>query len=84
MNKEITIRINTIEKIKRFSNITVQFDSEIEVLSGRYIVDGKSIMALFSVDILEPMIARIISDDEEEIKSFNRVMEEFKYECEGK
>lgn len=80
MNKEITIRINTIEKIKRFSNITVQFDSEIEVLSGRYIVDGKSIMALFSVDILEPMIARIISDDEEEIKSFNRVMEEFKYE----
>jgi phosphotransferase system HPr-like phosphotransfer protein len=80
MNKEITIRINTIEKIKRLSNITVQFDSEIEVLSGRYIVDGKSIMALFSVDILEPMIARIISDNEEEIKSFNRVMEEFKYE----
>lgn len=80
MSKEVQVIINTIEKVKRFSNITSEFVDEIEVLSGRYVIDGKSIMALFSVNLLEPLTVRILTDSEEEIETFNRVMEEFKWE----
>lgn len=84
MTNEVQVRINTIEKVKRFSNITNEFNNEIEVLCGRYIIDGKSIMALFSINLLEPLTVRILTDDEEEIETFNRVMEDFKYESESK
>lgn len=80
MNKEITIDLGTISKVKQFVHITEEFESEIDVISGRYTVDAKSIIGLFSLNILEPLIVRINSENEEEIKSFNRVMEEFKYE----
>lgn len=80
MKKEITIDLGTISKVKQFVHITEEFESEIDVVSGRYTVDAKSIMGLFSLNILEPLIVRINSENEEEIKSFNRVMEEFKYE----
>ena len=81
METSSQVLINTIPKIKKFANIACQFESEIDVIAGKYVLDGKSIMALFSINILEPMIVRIISDSEEEIESFKRVMEEFKYEC---
>ena len=80
MNKEITIDLGTISKVKQFVHIVEEFESEIDVISCRYVVDAKSIMGLFSLNILEPLIVRINSENEEEIKSFNRVMEEFKYE----
>ena len=80
MKKELKVLINTIPKVKNFVNITSKFDCDIDVLSGRYRLDGKSIMALFSMNLLEPMIVKIESDNKEEIRSFNEVMEEFKWE----
>ena len=72
--------LNTIPKVKSFVNIVDKFESDIDVMSGHYICDGKSIMALFSLNLLEPMVVKIHSENDEEIKSFNEVMEEFKYE----
>lgn len=80
MEVSLQVLINTIPKIKKFASITCQFESEIDIIAGKYVLDGKSIMALFSINILEPITVRIVSDSEEEIESFNRVMEEFKYE----
>lgn len=84
MNKEVNILLNTIPKVKHFVNIVDKFESDVDVISGHYICNGKSIMALFSLNLLEPMVVKIHSKNDEEIKSFNEVMEEFKYECEGK
>lgn len=81
MNKEVKVILNTIERVKQFVQITEKFKSEIDVLSGRYVISGKSIMGIFSLNLLEPLVVKIFSDDIEEIESFNRVMEEFKYEC---
>ena len=78
MNKELWVDIGTIAKVKNFAAITSEFESDIEVVAGRYVLDGKSIMALFSVNLLEPLLVRVVSDNEEEIEIFNRVMEEFK------
>lgn len=84
MKKEFLISLNAIKKVKEFVKIVDKFDSEIDITQGRYVIDAKSIMAIFSLNLLEPMKIKIISVNEEEIESFNNVMEEFKYECEGK
>lgn len=78
MNKEVRVMLNTIQRVKQFVVVTEQFKSEIDVLSGRYVISGKSIMGIFSLNLLEPLLVRIITDDIEEIEGFNRVMEEFK------
>ena len=80
MNKEELINLSTISRVKRFVQIVEEFKSDIDVISGRYVVDGKSIMGLFSLNILEPLTVRINSENELEVESFNRIMEEFKWE----
>jgi phosphotransferase system HPr-like phosphotransfer protein len=84
MKNEFLISLNAIKKVKEFVRIVDKFDSDIDITQGRYVIDAKSIMAIFSLNLLEPMKIKIISVNEEEIESFNNVMEEFKYECEGK
>lgn len=81
MSNEVNILLNTIPKVKRFANITDKFESDVDVISEHYTCNGKSIMALFSLNLLEPMVVKIHSENDEEIESFNEVMEEFKYEC---
>lgn len=80
MNKELMINLSTINRVKRFIQIVEEFESDIYVISEKYVVDGKSIMGLFSLNILEPLLVKMDSENKEELESFNRVMEEFKYE----
>lgn len=77
MNKEKVILINTIERVKRFTQQVSSLDTDVDIVSGRYIVDAKSIMGVFSLDILKPLTVIIHSEDEEEINKFNEIMEEF-------
>lgn len=78
MSNEVKVLLNTIPKVKNFVAVAEQFKSEIDILSGRYVISGKSIMGIFSLNLLEPLLAKILTDDREEIESFNRVMEGFK------
>lgn len=84
MNKEVIVSLNTIQKVKDFVNIIDKFESDVDIEQGKYVINAKSIMAIFSLNLLEPMVAKMDSENEEEMESFIRVMEEFKYECEGK
>lgn len=78
MDKEIYIKLNTLQRVKSFVDIVDKFESDVDITQGRYIINAKSIMAIFSLNLLEALLVRIDSDDIEEIESFNRVMEEFK------
>ncbi|MBO4407411.1 MAG: HPr family phosphocarrier protein [Clostridia bacterium] len=49
--KEMIIRLVSIEDVKSFVNVAVTSPCEIYLISGRYIVDGKSIMGVFSLDL---------------------------------
>lgn len=80
MSNKVRILLNSVQKVKNFVLIAEVFESDIEVISGKWIVDGSSIMGLFSLNLLEPLLVRIDSDNQEEIESFYRVMEEFKWE----
>jgi phosphotransferase system HPr-like phosphotransfer protein len=46
-----TISLNSIDKVKSFVNIIATFDGDIDLVSERYIIDAKSIMGIFSLDL---------------------------------
>lgn len=62
------VSLNSINMVKQFIDVTTVQDCEIDVLSGRYVVDGKSIMALFSIDLNRPVNVRFHGSDEESQK----------------
>lgn len=77
MQTRITINLNDFTKARKFSNETSKFVSEIDVIRGRYVVDGKSAMGILTIDLSKPIDVEIHSDDPYEIKRFNDIMTEF-------
>ena len=61
---ELKIKLAAIDDVKNFVNIATRFNCEIDVVSGRYVVDAKSIMGLFSLDLSRPLLLKIDSSDE--------------------
>ena len=49
------ILIDSIVKVKEFNNLAVKFPCEIDIVSGRYIIDGRSLMGFFSLDLGKPV-----------------------------
>lgn len=66
--KSVKISLNSIEKVKSFVNDIAKFDAEFDLVSGRYVIDAKSIMGIFSLDISQPIDLNIHTDgDDSEI-----------------
>ena len=63
MKKRIWANLNSIDRVKAFIAMTNQLSCEIDVCSGRYVVDGKSIMGLFSLDLSHPVTVRLHGSD---------------------
>lgn len=57
--QEVQISLKSIEDVKHFVQTLTMFDGEFELISGKYIVDAKSILGLFSVDLSKPVTLRI-------------------------
>lgn len=53
--KTITISLNSIDKVKAFVNAITKFDHDFDLVSGRYVIDAKSIMGIFSLDLSQPI-----------------------------
>ena len=49
--KTVKISLNSIDKVKSFVNDITKFDFDFDLVSGRYIIDAKSIMGIFSLDL---------------------------------
>ncbi len=56
------IKLDSFDKIKKFVDITNHVDYELDLISGRYVVDGKSIMGIFSLDLSGPILVSILPD----------------------
>lgn len=76
----IRICLNTIEKVKKFSNTVSRFDCDMDITSdgNRYIIDAKSIMGIFSLDLSRDLNLVIHSEDTSFIKSIEDAVAEFK------
>ena len=61
--KTIQISLNSIDKVKSFVNDITKFDYDFDLVSGRYVIDAKSIMGIFSLDISKPIDLNIHNAD---------------------
>ena len=53
--KTVRICLNSIDKVKSFVNDLTKFDVDFDLVSGRYVIDAKSIMGIFSLDLSKPI-----------------------------
>lgn len=65
--KTIEIRLTTLEDVRNFVNTVTKYDIDIDLSSGRYVVDAKSIMGIFSLDLLSPIKLTAHSDNTDKL-----------------
>ena len=60
--KTVQISLNFIDKVKSFVNEITKYDNDFDLVSGRYVIDAKSIMGIFSLDLSKPIDLNIHAD----------------------
>lgn len=62
---ELVIKLSNVQDIRDFINNVILVDYEVDLVQGRYTIDAKSIMGIFSLDLLSPIILVAHTDDAE-------------------
>ena len=71
---KMTIRLNTVDKVKEFVNVVSKYEDNFDLVSeGHYIVDAKSIMGIFSLDLTKPitLVSKTAEQEKMEIALIN-------------
>ena len=61
--KTVQISLNSIDKVKSFVNDITKFSNDFDLVSGRYVIDAKSIMGIFSLDLSKPIDLNIHAEE---------------------
>lgn len=61
--KTLQISLNSIDKVKAFVNDVTKFDCDFDLVSGRYVIDAKSIMGIFSLDLSKPITLNVHAEE---------------------
>lgn len=75
MTREVKISLGSVEKVKKFVSTINQFDIDIDLISGRYVIDAKSILGIFSIDLSNPVVLRMNIDEEKRIEIMESIKE---------
>ncbi len=62
--KSVNISLDSIDKVKSFVNIVTKYSTDLDLVSGRYVIDAKSIMGIFSLDLSKPIELNIHDGEE--------------------
>ena len=65
--KSIKISLEMAQRVKEFVNVTQDFPCEILLKSGKYVVDAKSILGIFSLDLSQPVTVEVYDDSCDEL-----------------
>ena len=65
--KTVQISLNSIDKVKSFVNDITKFDYDFDLVSGRYVIDAKSIMGIFSLELDKPIEVELDDHDAEKL-----------------
>ena len=65
--KTVQISLNSIDKVKSFVNEITKFDYDFDLVSGRYVIDAKSIMGIFSLDLSKPIDLNIHAEEDSDV-----------------
>ena len=61
--KSVTLKLSQAEEIKEFVNTVNRYSYEMDLRAGRHVVDAKSILGIFSLDLSKPISLEVYSDD---------------------
>lgn len=70
INDTYVVDISTIAKAKKLNEIALSYEEDIDILRDRYVIDAKSILGIFSLDISQPLTIRIHTDDSDVLSKF--------------
>lgn len=70
INDTYVIDINSITKARKLNEIALTYEEDIDILKDRYVIDAKSILGIFSLDISQPLKIRIHTDNEDVLFRF--------------
>ena len=65
--KSVMIRLSLVENVNKFVNIVSRYPFEMDLRAGRHVVDAKSILGIFSLDLSRPIALEIYGDECEEL-----------------
>ncbi len=72
--KAVNIKLSLTENVKTFVNIVSRYPYDVDLRAGRHVVDAKSILGIFSLDLSKPVTVEVYADNcedmMEEIKPF--------------
>ncbi len=74
---EFYIKVDSVDKVKDFVKVTNKIVPDMDLIVGRYIIDAKSIMGIFSVDLTRKICLKIHSDNEKECTEIRKKLEKF-------
>ncbi len=63
--KKVLVSLNSIDKVKSFVKDISEFENDFDLISGRYVIDAKSMLGIFSLDLSKPIELSVHADDEE-------------------
>lgn len=64
----VTISLSQVSQVQEFVNLVTKFPYDVDMVSGRYTVDAKSMLGIYSLDLSRPLQVLIYSDDCEDLK----------------
>lgn len=68
--KTAKVKLGTVDGVKRFNNIVTKREENIDLVSGRFVIDAKSIMGIFSLDLSKVVEVAIHTDSDEVFQNF--------------
>ncbi|MBE6561536.1 MAG: HPr family phosphocarrier protein [Ruminococcaceae bacterium] len=73
----VKVKLASIQDVRNFVDTVTKFNIDIDLSSGRYVVDAKSIMGIFSLDLLNPINLTALTDDADEEKALLEALKPF-------
>lgn len=67
--KSFKVMLSSIVDVQNFVNLVNEFEFDVDLVSGRYVIDAKSLMGIFSLDLSKPVIMRVYSENTEELEN---------------
>lgn len=68
----IKIKLNMIDDIKEFLNEVIKIESDVDLIKGRYVIDAKSTIGIFTLDLSDPVEIVIHSDNINLLEPFKK------------
>ena len=65
--KSVNIKLSLAENVKSFVNVVNRYPYDVDLRAGRHVVDAKSILGIFSLDLSKPITLEVYSDDCEDL-----------------